>query len=247
MNRLNNLYETIVNDLVVAGQNSAYTADATEPDPRYLSYGVRVKEKNKIIAAHRATIRSLSREQQIDLAQRLIKSEYGEQQSIGLFILEPLASYFSPDKFDMLDALIRYLHGWSKVDAFASSLLRDVLFAHREPFLELVQDWNQDSNQWLRRTSVVLFTRKVAKSGLYTDVALKMCDSLLYDEEELVLKGVGWCFKDLMRSDKPRLMAYVSQLRRQGVSSVVTLYAIKDLKGQERAEFLGRSPKSSAS
>ena len=93
----------------------------------------------------------------------------------------------------------------------------------------------------MRRASVVLFTRKVALSGKYNDVALEHCESLKHDAEDLVQKGVGWSLKDLMRSDKKRILKYVMSLREQGVSSVVTLYALRDIKGEERAKILGRS------
>jgi len=87
---------------------------------------------------------------------------------------------------------------------------------------------------WLRRT----ITRKVAKSGQFTDFALEMCNALIYAKEDLVRKGVGRALKDLMRADRVRIKEYVRQLRKEGVSSTITLYAIKDLKGQERVEFL---------
>ena len=91
---------------------------------------------------------------------------------------------------------------------------------------------------WLKRTSVVLFTRKVAKSGKFTSSALEMCDNLLFDKEPLVLKGVGWAIKDLMKSNKEQMFEYIKGLRRNKVSSIVTLYAMKDLRGKEREEIL---------
>jgi hypothetical protein len=41
-----------------------------------------------------------------------------------------------------------------------------------------------------------------------------------------------------MRGDSDRVLAYVKELRRRGVSAVITLYAIRDLKGAERADVL---------
>ena len=102
----------------------------------------------------------------------------------------------------------------------------------------MARDWNGDDDLWLRRASVVLFTRKVAQSGLYTEVALELCDRLKHDAEDMVRKGVGWCLKDVMRADKRRVIEYVKRLRREGVSSVITLYAIRDLKGAERQSVL---------
>jgi hypothetical protein len=43
-----------------------------------------------------------------------------------------------------------------------------------------------------------------------------------------------------MRSDRERIIDYVVDLRSRGVSSVITLYAIKDIKGEERAGILAR-------
>lgn len=241
MNMIAELYHSIVADLERAGRESRYWADADEPDPRYKSYGVRAAGKVEIFRKHRQAIRDLPTQEQLDLARKLIQSEYGEQQSIALSILEPNYEYFAPDKFAELDQLVRYLHGWSKIDAYTGSLLRQVLFKYPAEFTNLVAQWNQDLDMWLRRASVVLFTRKVAKSGKFNDVALNFCENLIFDQEDLVLKGVGWSLKDMMHSDKDRILDYVINLRARGVSSVVTLYAIKDLMGDERARVLGKS------
>ena len=116
-----------------------------------------------------------------------------------------------------------------------------MLFQHPDEFIDLIGLWNQDQDLWLRRASVVLFTRKVAESGQFNDMALKFCENLVYDAEILVQKGVGWSLKDLMRNDKQRIIDYVSDLRARGVSSVITLYAVKDLKGDERDKILGKT------
>ena len=84
----------------------------------------------------------------------------------------------------------------------------------------------------------MVFTRRVAEGGKFIDEALDLCETLIWDEEDLVRKGVGWALKDNMRADKERVLSYVKSLRRRGVSSIVTLYAIRDLKGDERNEVL---------
>ncbi|UCG22883.1 MAG: DNA alkylation repair protein, partial [Chloroflexota bacterium] len=55
---------------------------------------------------------------------------------------------------------------------------------------------------------------------------------------DLVQKGVGWALKDNLRGDHDKVLAYVKELRRQGVPSTITLYAIRDLKGEERQAVL---------
>lgn len=134
MNQVQRIYKLIVKDLELAGAKSAYVADANEPDPRYKSYGVRAKGKKEIIAKYKKEIRNLAQNQQIKLATKLIKSRYGEQQSVALFILEKHPDYFSPENFDQLNLLVRCLNGWSKVDSFTGTLLRDILFNYPERF-----------------------------------------------------------------------------------------------------------------
>ena len=236
------LYQQLVAELEAAGERSPYTADANEPDPRYKAYGVRMPERKAIFKAHKPALKKLSAAEQIDLAERLIQSGFGEQQTMGLYILQPLAKTFTPDTFERIDGWMRTLVGWSKVDEFGGTFLRDILFLHPEPLLEWVRRWNQDADMWLRRLSVVIFTRRVAKSGAFTDIALELCHNLIYSEkgaaEDLVQKGIGWALKDLMKADQTRILAYVQQLRADKISSTITLYAIRDLNKDERKAFL---------
>jgi 3-methyladenine DNA glycosylase AlkD len=232
------LYHSIVKRLIEAGKVSSYISDADEPDPRYKAYGVRAKEKCQIIQEHAVEIGALSQEEKLALARKLIESEYGEQQSVALYLLEQIVDYFRPGNFELLDEFINYLHGWSKIDGYTGEFLGKLLARYPDEVIELARNWNQSEDLWQRRASVVLFTRQVAKSGQYNDIGLELCQKLIWDAEDMVQKGVGWALKDMMRSDKERIKAYVKELRAQGVSSVITLYAIRDLKGEERAEVL---------
>ncbi|WP_299919001.1 DNA alkylation repair protein [uncultured Roseobacter sp.] len=231
---IDKLHHIVASRLSALGEASPYAADANEPDPRYLGYGVRAPEMKREITDLKTNFALLDVEQKIELAKRLISSGYGEQKTVALALLEQASDYFSPNQFGLLEALIRGLHGWSKIDAYTGSLLRLILQAHDAELINLLRSWNNDNDPWLRRASVVIFTRKVAKSGLYKDVALANCDSLIDDREHLVQTGVGWCLRDLMRWDKEELLSYVVDLRNKGVSSTITLYALRDIKGEER-------------
>lgn len=232
------LYKDIVLSLETAGQGTPYAADANEPDPRYLGYGVRAPQMKTLIASYRTQFNALSVAEKVALARRLIESGFGEQQTVALHLLDQVADYFTPARFDVLDSLVRRLHGWSKIDTCTGSLLRFVLAAHPAELLALVEQWNGDEELWLRRASVVLFTRRVARSGSHTETALALCENLKHDPEDMVRKGVGWCLKDLMRADKARVLDYVIGLRRQKVSATITLYALRDISGPERESVL---------
>lgn len=235
ISEIKSLYNQIVNALEEAGKVSPYSADANEPDPRYRAYGVRAPQKKAIFKQNRQAIRALAPEQQVELGMRLIHSKIGEQQTIGFYVLQMQTDFFRPDRFDRLDDIVRTLYGWSKVDEFVIPLLQDIFFAFPEELTPFIKRWNRDAEPWARRTSVVLFTRRVAKSGRFTDLGLEMCDNLKHAPEDLVRKGVGWALKDMMKVDKGRILPYVADLRRQNVSRVIISYALRDLSQEERA------------
>jgi 3-methyladenine DNA glycosylase AlkD len=228
------LQRSIAEQLAEGGRGSGYLADANEQDPRYRSYGARAAAKTRVINAHRAAMLALPDHQKLELAERLITSRYGEQQSVAMFILEHMPEYFHAGNLDIFNRFTRCMHGWSKIDAFTGGVLADLLFRYPKPMIGLADEWNEDPDLWLRRASVVLFTRKVAASGRFTDVALELCDNLAFDPETMVQKGVGWALKDLMRSEPQRVLAVVDRLQAAGAPGIVTRTALKEVATRER-------------
>ncbi len=73
---------------------------------------------------------------------------------------------------------------------------------------------------------------------------MELCNNLIWQKEDLVKKAVGWALKDnMLGENKKKVLDYVKELRRKGVSSVITLYAIQNLKLNEREEVLKIKPK----
>ncbi|MGD1882763.1 MAG: DNA alkylation repair protein [Paracoccaceae bacterium] len=205
---------------------------------------MRAPEMKRFLASLRPETSALNTEEKIQLATRLIASGYGEQKSVALALLEKTPDHFTPERFDQLEQLVGGLHGWSKIDGVTNLFLPSILETHEREMIDLLGDWNTHEDRWLRRASVVIFTRKVAKSGLFKDIALRHCNNLINDGEHLVQTGVGWCLRDLMRWHKEEILPYVIDLRRMGVSSKITLYALRDIKGEERKAVLQHNAQS---
>lgn len=185
---------------------------------------------------------ALSLEQRLELAERLLAERIGEMGHSGIHVLALRVRDLGPQHFDRLDRLADDFTGWSHVDDFCIGVLQPLLLNHREATLRLLERWNRSPGRWKRRASVVAFVRKVGESGAFTDEALRLCENLIWDPEDLVQKGVGWALKDNLRSAPERVIAYVKELRRRGVPATITLYAIRDLRGARRAEVLAVGP-----
>jgi 3-methyladenine DNA glycosylase AlkD len=172
------------------------------------------------------------------LATLLYKSGNFEQATIGDTLVELNIPDLTPVHFELLDGVVSYFNKWASVDWLCLHGLQSLLLEYREETLDLLRTWNRSENPWKRRASVLAFVRKTGASGEFTDEVLGLCNNLIWDEEEIVQKGVGWALKDNLPGAKERVLDYIKALRQKGVPSTITLYAIRDLKGKEREEIL---------
>lgn len=233
------LYRKIKSDLLGSANKKA-----AEKDKKYhkygdhRSYGITAPTLARILKSYKKEIRELSCKDTLALANLLYKDKIEEAILAGNFVLQTNIHCLGKSQLSFLDRALDCFCSWSTTDDFCIDVLQPVLINHRQETLSLLSKWNNSENMWKRRASVVAFVRKVGEGGEFTQPALDLCENLIWDREDLVQKGVGWCLKDLMRGEKIRVLNYVKQLRERGVPSTITLYAARDLKGKERAEIL---------
>ena len=170
--------------------------------------------------------------------------EYGSDEAahLAVFLLGRTIDSVDPVDANMLGAVVDRFRGWSVTDAFCIEVLQPLLERFPTEVLSMTARWSTAGCRWKRRASVVLFTRKIGASGRYTKEGLDAADRLIGDSDDLVRKGVGWALKDLMRGDRETVLEYVANLRRQGVTSVITLYALRDVRGEDRKRVLAVKP-----
>jgi len=238
-------------DELVAGIRAAIESAATGPpaadrkfnkDDEFVAYGLKVPAWRAIMRGFRPRIDALSLDERLSLAEALFAEGEGWLGHSAIYVLALSVGELGPEHFVRLNRMADRFTGWSHVDDVCISVLQPLLGAHRAGTLALLDRWNRSPNRWKRRASVVAFVRKIGESGQFTDEALRLCEYLVFDQEDLVRKGVGWALKDVMRGDRTRVLEYVKELRRRGVSSTITLYAIRDLDGGEREEVLAVRP-----
>jgi 3-methyladenine DNA glycosylase AlkD len=236
------MIETLVADLRQALQAAAGREPRIDSRNhkgyRYLSFRLYTADFRRVLRAFKERFLVLSLDERLDLAGQLLAAGIGELGHAGIHVLALSVAQLSPEHLPILDRLCDHLIGWSQVDQLCIDVIQPLLWAFRQDTLDLLESWNHSPNPWKRRASVVAFSRKVGESGEFTEEALRLCESLVWDHEDLVQKGVGWALKDNLRSAPQPIVAYVKDLRRRGVPSTITLYAIRDLRGALRQEVL---------
>ncbi len=204
----------------------------------YLSLGLSASEFRKIVKGFRTRLLGLPLPERLNLASRLLGEHICELGHSGIEVLALSLMELTPRNYGFIDRCAGDFRDWSEVDHFCGDVLQPLLLKYRKETLDLIEKWNRSPCQWKRRASVVAFTRKIGESGQFTNDALRLCKNLCRDPEDLVRKGVGWALKDNLRSAPERVLNFVREARRSGVSSTITLYAIRDLRGQAREPIL---------
>ncbi len=209
----------------------------------FKSYGLNVPEIDKIVKKYTNQFKALSQEDRFQLAKKFYKSDYIAQTNFGLKLLELNIPYLKPQNFELIDEILSYISHWGPTDSFSLRIMQPILRKYPNETKQLLKKWNCTPHLWKKRTSVVTFSRKIGVEGKFVDFLLKLCDNLIWDKEDLVRKAVGWALKDnMIGKNKEKVLNYVKNLRKMGVCSTITLYAIRKLKGKEREEVLKIKP-----
>jgi 3-methyladenine DNA glycosylase AlkD len=208
----------------------------------YLSYGLRTPDFHRMMKTFRPRFLAFSLQERLDLAVQFLREHVGELGHVGIHVVALSVKELSPEHLGILDGLPEDFRSWSHVDHFCGEVMMPLLWKYREETLVLLEQWSESPIRWKRRASVVTFTRKVGKSGEFTAEVLKICKKLARDTEDIVRKGVGWALKDNLRPAPERILPFIEDLRRQGVSSTVILYALRGVKGAEREKILSIPP-----
>jgi 3-methyladenine DNA glycosylase AlkD len=233
------LYDEITHDIqAAAGFQEAVPETRYHKHREYMSYGLPMAELWRIMKGYRPRIMARPLAERLELATRLLGRHIGEFGHAGIFVLAKSAAELQPINFPYLDQRLDDFRSWSHVDYFCGEVMQPLLGRFRAETLAQLDTWSQSPNRFKRRSSVVTFTRKVGASGRYTAECLAMCDKLIWDPEDIVQKGVGWALKENYKAEPDIIIDYVKQLRRMGVPSTITLYAIRGLKGEARQEVL---------
>ena|SRR3989338_7401026 len=234
-----NLYKQVVAELFKKSNKSKVKKDRFyHKKGGYVSYGVSARDFRQIVKEHRLDFKKLSSKEALKLARLFYESGVEDQIYMGNYVASLRNEIFSPSNLGILDRALENFHTWGTIDDFCVHVLEPLLRKYPRQTFALLKRWNKSKNMWKRRASVVAYARKAGRSGKFSRQALALCENLIWDKEDLVQKGVGWCLKDVMRGDKKRVLEYVSKLRQRGVPATITLYAMRDLRGLERERIL---------
>jgi 3-methyladenine DNA glycosylase AlkD len=172
----------------------------------------------------------------IELSERLFSGRVLEEKVFAVLLLEQLTEGFDDSHFDRFESWIDRISSWADHDGLVHYLIGPMIAAHPERAGK-VFDWAQSANRWRRRAACVALIQSVRQGKLLPQVT-RLSNLLLNDEDDMVVKGLGWLLRETAKADPMKTLPYLLRIRSRAPRLVLRT-ACETLAPELRGAVLG--------
>lgn len=190
--------------------------------------GIRVPQLRILAKKHQA----------INLPQvsSLLKSDFNEMRSLGLFILiRQYDKAHADNKNQLYNFYIEHMHevnNWNLVDASAPYLVGHYL---AEKDKSILAEWAQSENIWIRRIAIVSTLYFIRQNNCIPTI--QIAKQLLGDDQDLIHKATGWMLREVGKKNIDTLKQFIRD--HYALMPRTSLrYAIERFSPKERKNYL---------
>lgn len=147
----------------------------------------------------------------IQVADRLFHGRILEEKVFAVLLLEKVVAQCGDPEFRLFESWLSRISSWADHDALAHYLLGPMLVADPSR-AKRVFSWSKSGNRWHRRAACVAFIQGT-RHKLFLPEILRLSNSLLEDEDDMVRKGLGWLLRETAKADPKRTIPYLMKIR----------------------------------
>lgn len=195
-------------------------------------YGVRSLKVRRMSAKYYQSVKKKTKKEIFDLCEKLLQHGYAEEKTIAFDWAYRLQKQYEPRDFRLFESWLgEYVSNWGSCDDYCRHAFG--VFVYKFPrCLERLTKWTKSKNRWLRRGAAVILIYPLRK-GKHLDVAFRIADALLFDDDYLVQNGYGWMLKDASILFPDEVYAYV-MAHKEMMPRRALRYAIERFKPKQR-------------
>jgi 3-methyladenine DNA glycosylase AlkD len=170
--------------------------------------------------------------------EKLLKSKIHEERLVGVLIM---VSKYRAKKADQSERRqvfrcyiknLRCINNWDLVDTSAEHIVGAHL---KSADRGLLRKLARSKNLWYRRVAI-MSTFHFIRHGDFTET-LKLAESLLRDEHDLIHKAVGWMLREVGKRDQDREADFLDRWATE-MSRTMLRYAIEKFPPEQRRHYL---------
>ena len=192
--------------------------------------------------AMRRCRREILREHDFDflvkVADELFTGRVLEEKVAAVFLLENMEAQFTSREFRLFESWLDRISSWADHDGLVHSLIAPMVAANPAR-VKNVSRWAESPDRWHRRAACVALIRGARAKMFFPDI-VKLSDSLLTDQDDMVQKGLGWLLRETAKYDARRTVPYLMKIRGKAPRLVLRT-ACETLPPAVRSRILARA------
>ena len=192
--------------------------------------------------ARRRCRREILREHDFDfllkVADELFTGRVLEEKVAAVFLLENMEAQFTSREFRLFESWLDRISSWADHDGLVHSLIAPMVAANPAR-VKNVSRWAESPDRWHRRAACVALIRGARAKMFFPDI-VKLSDSLLTDQDDMVQKGLGWLLRETAKYDARRTVPYLMKIRGKAPRLVLRT-ACETLPPAVRSRILARA------
>jgi 3-methyladenine DNA glycosylase AlkD len=147
----------------------------------------------------------------VRVADELFSGSVLEEKVAAVFLLEGLDAQFKEREFRIFENWLRRINSWADHDGLVHYLIAPMIAADRRRVKSIFR-WAKSKDRWHRRAACVALIR-CARAQLCFPEIVKLSNSLLSDQNDMVQKGLGWLLRESAKFDPQRTIPYLIKIR----------------------------------
>jgi 3-methyladenine DNA glycosylase AlkD len=147
----------------------------------------------------------------LKVADRLFRGRVLEEKICAVFLLEKLTDDFGDAEFSMFESWLPRISSWADHDALVHHLIAPMV-ASKTIRARNVFVWAKSQNRWHRRAACVALIQGTRQKMFLPEIK-RLSNLLLHDEDDMVLKGLGWLLRETAKHAAPMTIPYLHQIR----------------------------------
>lgn len=174
----------------------------------------------------------------VDVADKLFRGPVLEEKVAAVFLLENMEAQFTSREFRLFESWLDRISSWADHDGLVHSLIAPMVAANPAR-VKNVSRWAESPDRWHRRAACVALIRGARAKMFFPDI-VKLSDSLLTDQDDMVQKGLGWLLRETAKYDARRTVPYLMKIRGKAPRLVLRT-ACETLPPAVRSRILARA------
>jgi 3-methyladenine DNA glycosylase AlkD len=171
----------------------------------------------------------------VKVADQLFDGSVLEEKIFAVFLLENLTGQLGENDFRLFVSWLERISTWADHDALVHDLIAPSIMDDTSR-VGCIFRWAKTRNRWNRRAACVSLIRGV-RQGLFLRETEQLTKALLTDEDDMVQKGLGWLWRELIKASPKEGVRSLSKFQEK-MPRLVLRTACETLPKEERSRIL---------